>query len=159
MEKNSPKLPHSLSPWSKAEATKFYHGELTDRIIACAIAVHKELGPGFLEKIYEEAFAIELASRRIPHDRQYPVSIRYHGMAIGMHRIDLIVDSKVVVELKAVKEIDDAHLATCLSYLKATKLRVGLIINFSEPKTRVRRVMRALEWTTETGNEGDRGRF
>ncbi len=93
-------------------------------MIACAISVHKELGPGFLEGIYEEAFALELERKRISY---------------GMHRIDLVIDKKVVVELKAVKEIDDAHLATCLSYLKATNLRVGLIINFAEAKTRIRR--------------------
>jgi GxxExxY protein len=134
---------------------KFYHGALTDRVIACAIAVHKELGPGFLESIYEEAFSIELDRRQIPYQRQLPLRIRYQGVPVGVHRIDLIIDHKVVVELKAVKEIDDAHLATCLSYLKATQLQVGLIINFSEAKTRIRRVMRAPELTTETGNEGD----
>ena len=132
----------SLSPWSKAEISKFYYGALTDRIIAAAIAVHKELGPGFLESIYEEAFALELKRQGLGYLRQVPVRVSYMGVPIGMHRIDLIVEEKVVVKLKAVKDIADAHLATCLSYLKATKLRVGLIINFAEAKTRVRRVMR-----------------
>src|SRR5206468_1777864 len=100
-----------------------------DKIIACAIEVHKELGPGFLEKVYEEAFALELERQRIAHERQVPVRIRYLEAVVGMHRIDLIIDGKVVVELKAVRAIDDDHLATGLSYLKATKLRVGLIIN------------------------------
>ena len=156
MEKNPPCLPPSLSPWSKAEIAKYLHGALTDKIIACAIEVHKELGPGFLEKVYEEAFALELERQRIAHERQVPVRIRYLEVLVGMHRIDLIIDNKVVVELKAVRSIDDDHLATCLSYLKATKLRVGLIINFAEAKTRVRRVMRSQSWTTETGREGDR---
>ena len=80
------------------------------------------------------------------------------GVAVGMHRIDLVVEHKVVVEVKAVREIEDAHLAICLSYLKATKLRVGLIINFAVAKTRIRRVMRAPESTTEKGNEGVRDR-
>ena len=152
MEKKPPLLKPSLSPWSKTEAAKYFHGSLTDRIIACAIDVHKELGPGFLESVYEEAFALELDRQAVPHERQLPVRIRYHGVAVGMHRIDFVIDHKVVVELKVVKEIDDAHLATCLSYLKATYLRVGLIINFSEARTRIRRVMRsdALQ-TTETG--------
>ena len=156
MEKNPPFLPPALSPWSKAEVAKFHHGALTDRIIACAIEVHKELGPGFLEKVYEEAFALELERQKIPHERQVSVRIRYRQLAVGMHRIDLIIDSKIVVALKAVKAIDDDHLATCLSYLKATKLRVGLIINFAEAKTRVRRVMRGPDLTTETGREGER---
>ena len=155
MEKKPPLLPHSLSPRSNAEATKFYYGAHTDQIIACAIAVHKELGPGFRESIYEESFAIELGCRKIPFERQVLVRIHYRGVVVGFHRVDLIIDKKVVVELKAVKEIDDAHLATCLSYLKATQLRVGLIINFSEARTRIRRVMRAPEWTTETGSEGE----
>lgn len=145
MEKGPPDLPPSLSPWSKTEASKFFHGALTDRVIACAISVHKELGPGFLESIYEEAFAIELERKQISYERQLPVRVRYQGVSVGMHRIDLIIDKKVVIELKAVKEIDDAHLATCLSYLKATNLRVGLIINFAEAKTRIRRVMRSPE--------------
>jgi GxxExxY protein len=154
MDKNSHGLPHSLSPWSRTEATKFYHGTLTDRVIACAIAVHRELGPGFLESVYEEAFSIELERRQIPFQRQLPLQINYQGIPVGIHRIDLIIDRKIVVELKAVKEINDAHLATCLSYLKATQLRVGLIINFSEAKTRIRRVMRGFNLTAEKGNEG-----
>ena len=155
MIKNPPYLHPSLSPCSKTEAAKFYHGALTDRIIASAIAVHTELGPGFLEKIYEEAFAIELVRRQIPHERQYPVRIQYQDVTVGMHRIDLIVDAKVIVELKAVKEIDNAHLATCLSYLKSMKLCVGLIINFSEARTCIRRIMRTPKLAAETGREGD----
>ena len=115
---------------------------LTDQIIACAISVHKELGPGFLESFYEEAVAIELSRQQISYHRQWPVNIHFKGVVIGTHRMDLIVDNKVVVELKAVKDIDDAHLATCLSYLKATRLQVGLIINFSAAKIRIRRVIR-----------------
>ena len=154
MDKTLRDLPHSLSPWTKTGAAKFYHGALTSRIIASAIAVHRELGPGFLESIYEEAFALELDRQQIPYQRQLPVRICYQGSVIGMHRIDLIIDRKVVVELKAVKEITDAHLATCLSYLKATELYVGLIINFAEARTRVKRVMRAAELTTEAQSEG-----
>jgi GxxExxY protein len=149
MKKNPQNLPPSLSPWSKSETTKYFHGALTEKIIACAIAVHKELGPGFLEKIYEEAFALELQRQGIPHERQVPVRICYLAVSVGLHRIDLIIDHKVVVELKAVRAIDDDHLATCLSYLKATGLRVGLIINFAEAKTRIRRVMRGPDLNTE----------
>jgi GxxExxY protein len=113
MDKEPPNLPPSLSPWSKAEISKFYYGALTDRIIAAAIAVHKELGPGFLESIYEEAFALELKRQGLVYLRQVPVRVSYMDVPIGMHRIDLIVEEKIVVELKAVKDIDDAHLATC----------------------------------------------
>ena len=137
------------------DAKKFHHGALTDRIIACAISVHKELGPGFLESIYEEAIAIELNNQQIQFQRQLPIHIRYKGTIIGKHRLDLVVDHKVVVELKAVSEIDEAHLATCLSYLKATHLQVGLIINFSAAKIRVRRVIRSTELTAEVRKSGD----
>lgn len=149
-------LPPSLSPWSKAEAAKFYHGALTDRIIGCAIEVHRRLGPGFLERVYEEAFALELKCQGIAFERQKSIPIDYRGKIVGLHRVDLIIDGKVVVELKAVKAIDDDHLAICLSYLKATTLRVGLIINFAQAKTRIRRVMRGPDWTTEKGREGER---
>ena len=88
MIKNPPYLHPSLSPCSKTEAAKFYHGALTDRIIASAIAVHTELGPGFLEKIYEEAFAIELVRRQIPHERRYPFRIQYQDVTVGRRRIE-----------------------------------------------------------------------
>jgi GxxExxY protein len=157
MEKNPPFLPPSISPWSKADTAKFYHGALTEQIIACAIAVHRELGPGFLESIYEEAFSLELDRHEISYERQHPVRIRYRGKNVGMHRIDLVIDKRVVVELKAVREIEDAHLAVCLSYLKATNLPVGLIINFAGAKIRIRRVMRASELATEKRSEGAKG--
>ena len=135
--------------WSKVETDKYLYAALTEKIIGCAIAVHRELGPGFLESVYDEAIAIELGRQHVPYQRQVPVGINYHGASVGKHRIDLIVDEKVVVELKAVKEIDEVHLATCISYLNATKLRVGLILNFSREKTRVRRVIRSAEFTAE----------
>jgi GxxExxY protein len=117
-----------------------------------AIAVHKELGPGFLESIYEEAIAFELNEQKIPYQRQLPIFIRYKEKVIGMHRLDLLVEDKIVVELKAVKDIDDSHLATCLSYLKATGLEVGLIINFYRATIRVRRVVRTTALTAEVGD-------
>lgn len=150
---NLPKFRSSVLPWSN-DATKFHHGTLTDQIIASAISVHKELGPGFLESFYEQAVAIELSRQLIPFHRQLPVLIHYKGAVIGTHRMDLVVDNKVVVELKAVKDIDDAHLATCMSYLKATRLQVGLIINFSAAKIRIRRVIRTAELTAEVRKDG-----
>jgi len=145
VEKNPPFLRPSASPWSALKADHLIHSELTDRIIACAIAVHRALGPGFLEKVYEEAFVVELRRRRIPYLRQHAVTITYEGVTVGDHRIDLIIDGKVGVELKAIKELDDIHLAVVLSYLKATGLHLGLIINFDGAKTRVRRVLRGFK--------------
>ena len=94
--------------------------------------------------------------RPSPIPRSNDVPIRYKGTLVGMHRMGLVVDDKVVVELKAVKDIDDAHLATWLSYLKATCLQVGLIINVSAAKIRIRRVIRSTESNAEEGKSGNR---
>jgi GxxExxY protein len=96
--------------------------------------------------------AAELSQQKIAYQRQCPVFIRYKEKVIGLHRLDLLVEDKIVVELKAVKDIDDSHLATCLSYLKATGLEVGLIINFSRATIRIRRVARTFALTAEVGS-------
>ena len=116
------------------------HSELTRKIIGAAIEVHKGLGPGFLERTYEEALSLELDLQEIPFERQKSIRINYKGVVVGLHRMDLIIENRVVVELKAVKEIQDIHIAICLSYLKSTGHAVGLIINFAEKIVRTRRV-------------------
>ena len=116
--------------------------ELSHQVIGAAIAVHKALGPGFLESIYEEAFCMELAARQIPFERQKAVSILYNGRVIGEHRLDVFVAGCLVVELKAVKKLEDIHLATVLSYLKATDCSLGLLLNFAAPTLDIRRVVR-----------------
>ena len=88
---------------------------------------------------------MELGKHRISHDRQRSIRILYDDSVIGMHRVDLMVEQKVIIELKAVKKIEDVHLAICLSYLKAANLHVGLVINFADEKTRVRRVYRPID--------------
>ena len=115
--------------------------ELTDRILSGAIAVHRELGPGFLESFYEAALVHELIKRGHVAERQKAVSVHYDGMLIGEHRLDLLIDGSVVVELKACKAIEDIHLATARSYLKATGCRVALVLNFAEPKLGIRRIV------------------
>ena len=109
------------------------YSELTEQIIAAAIEVHRVLGPGFLESVYEEAMAYELGLRRIPFERQKPVPICYKEIIAGEHRLDLLVDCKVVLELKAIKDFEDIHSAVILSYMRATKSKVGLLINFNKP--------------------------
>ena len=115
--------------------------ELTDKIIGCAIEVHKKLGPGFLESIYENALIIELQKRNLKVERQRDVVIEYDGVEVGRHRLDLIVDDTIVVELKAVKNIEDVHFAIVKSYLKALGKEHGLIINFSKKVVEVKRVI------------------
>jgi GxxExxY protein len=121
---------------------EFPHRVLTDRILGAAVQVHRRLGPGFLERMYENALCLEFGRRSLAFDRQVPVRVLYEEADIGLHRLDLIVEKKVIIEVKAVKDFEDAHLATVLSYLKATQLDVGLLLNFSAAKLRIRRVVR-----------------
>ena len=131
--------PQRLS--DKKQTWEFPHSGLTERILGAAIHVHRALGPGFLEKLYENALCLELTKRQLPFQRQVPVRIRYDGEEIGMHVLDLIIDQKVVVEVKAIKEVDDVHLATVLSYLRATSLQAGLVLNVRAGRLGIRRVV------------------
>lgn len=117
------------------------HEELTDKIIGCAIEVHKKLGPGFLESIYENAFIIELQRKGLPFERQKEVAIQYDGVEVGKHRLDLIVADTIVVELKAIRNIEDIHFVIVRSYLKALGKEHGLLINFSRKVLEVKRVI------------------
>ena len=104
--------------------------QLTQKIIGCAIDVHQELGPGLLESIYESA-AVELEFQKMGFRQQVIVPIQYRGRLIGEHRIDLIVENAVVVELKSVERFDRVFEAQILTYLRLTRLKTGLLINFN----------------------------
>jgi GxxExxY protein len=121
--------------------TGLEHEDLTDKIIGCAIEVHKRLGPGFLESIYENAFILELEKHNLHVQRQQEVIVKYDGIEVGRHRLDLILNDTIVVELKAVKNIEDVHFAIVKSYLKALGKEHGLIINFSKPVLEVKRLI------------------
>jgi GxxExxY protein len=108
--------------------------ELTEKIIGAAIEVHRELGPGLLETIYEESLCYEFDLRGIKYKRQVPTDIIYKGKIIRGQTTDLIVGDEVVVETKSVSKLPEVALAQLLSYLKATKLKRGLIINFGEKR-------------------------
>ena len=118
------------------------HVELTEKIIGAAIAVHRELGPGFLESIYEEALAIEFDLLGIPYERQKVIQIFYRDRALGEHRLDFLVAGIVVVELKAVRELEKIFFTIVRSYLKATRLEAGLILNFAAMPLTIKRVGR-----------------
>lgn len=105
--------------------------DLTDKVIGAAIEVHRLLGPGLLESIYEEALCVELSLRDISFERQKEVEVVYKGKRIKGQRVDLVVEKVLVVELKAVANLPEAATAQALSYLKATDLRRALLINFS----------------------------
>jgi GxxExxY protein len=117
---------------------------LTKTVIGGAIEAHRVLGPGFLESFYEEALCIELSERGVPFVRQAPVDVLYKGALLGEARLDLLVDGRLVVELKASERFAPIHLAQVLSYLKATRLTLGLLINFNVTCLRdgIRRVVR-----------------
>jgi len=118
------------------------NAELTDRVIGAAIRVHSELGPGFLESIYEEALAVELRLLGIQFERQKPVPIFYRAQPIGEHRVDLLIEGCVVVELKATIALEKIHFAILRSYLKALGLCDALLFNFAATRLTIKRVGR-----------------
>lgn len=116
---------------------------LAREVIGAAIEVHRHLGPGFLEKVYEEALCVELRLRKIPFERQRPAKVEYKGEYVGEGQLDLLVDERLIVELKAVREVAPIHRAIVVSYLKATEKSLALLINFkvSRLKDGVQRVV------------------
>lgn len=115
--------------------------DCSGRVIGAAIAVHAALGPGFLEGIYQRAFEIELCETGLRFESQLQVPVHYRAQLVGVHRLDVLVEGVLVVELKAVATVLDAHMAQLRSYLRATDTRVGLLFNFSAPVLGVRRVV------------------
>ena len=111
------------------------------QIVAAAIQVWKTLGYGFLEKVYENALAFELRKRSTGVELQKPLKVQYEGCNVGDYVADMVVDGKIIVELKSAKAIDSAHVAQTLNYLKATGLRLGLILNFSPKELQFKRVV------------------
>ncbi|MDD5367624.1 MAG: GxxExxY protein [Anaerolineaceae bacterium] len=118
------------------------HRELTYQIIGAAIEVHKILGPGFLESVYQASLAREFSIREIEFLQQVPLPICYKGTSVGNYIADMVVDDKVVVELKAIKTLTDADEAQLINYLKLTGIKVGLLINFgSQSLQHIRRIV------------------
>ena len=115
--------------------------DVTNAVIGAAFDVANVLGCGFLEKVYENALAVELRRRDHRVDQQQGVEVWYKGERVGSYQADLIVDDSVVVELKSVVALDRAHRAQCLNYLRATRLQTGLVINFGRPRIEVQRVL------------------
>jgi GxxExxY protein len=155
----------SLAPWRLNFAACFMQtliepeqrvDELARAVIGAAIEVHRQLGPGFLESIYEEALCIELENRQIPFERQKEISVLYKGRPIGTQRIDLLVGELLIVELKAVEALAEIHKAQVISYLKATHLSLGLLINFNVPvlKNGIQRIVYGTAMTPRAPRRG-----
>jgi GxxExxY protein len=127
-------MPQRAQRLEKIIPKNYPDSELTREIISSAIEVHSILGPGLLENVYEEALCHEFKIRNIPFERQKEIKLSYKGHSIGLHRLDLVVNDKVILELKAVNELNKIYEAQIISYLKATGLQVGLLINFNAVK-------------------------
>ena len=117
------------------------HSELTERIIGAAMAVHRELGPGLDEKIYENSLCIEFSENSMNFTQQQNFPVHYRSRYVGRLITDLIVESKVIVETKVADQIIDVHIAQVLSYLSITGLEVGIILNFKPSSLTVKRVV------------------
>ena len=117
------------------------HKELTGKIIECAFRVHKNLGFGFLESVYQNALLIELTKAGLKAEKERKIQVNYDGQVIGDFVADILVEEKVILELKSVREIHPAHEAQLINYLKATGIEVGLLINFGEKVEIKRKVL------------------
>ena len=120
----------------------FYRDE-SYKIRGALFAVHNELGCGFLERVYQDALEVELRLRNIPYEREKPIQIVYKGEPLGEpYRADFVCYGKVIIELKSVSEILDVHRAQIINYLKATKMKLGFLVNFGEESINIERIVR-----------------
>jgi GxxExxY protein len=119
---------------------EYKYSELTSKVIGCAMTVHSELGNGFQEKIYQRALEIEMADQGIDFSREYEMPVYYKGQQIGTRRVDFLVQGIVSVELKAIIQLEDVHLAQAINYLEAYDLEIGLLINFGARSLQFKRV-------------------
>ncbi len=123
------------------EDKNIIHKELSYKIIELALEVHNELGCGFLEKVYENAMMVLLDREKIPARQQTPADVYFQGKVIGQYFADILVDSKVILELKTVDAITNVHIAQILNYLRATGIKLGLVLNFAKPKFEYKRLV------------------
>jgi len=114
---------------------------VTEKIINCIYRVSNTLGSGFLEKVYENALAIELQENGLKVTQQYPIMVLYNKKPVGDFVADILVEDRVIVETKAVKALDVVHSAQCMNYLKATGLKVCLLVNFGKPRAEIKRIV------------------
>jgi GxxExxY protein len=121
---------------------------ITYEINGAVFEVNRALGPGFLEKVYENALLFELKNRQLKAESQVPIKVNYKGHIVGEYVADILVEGMVIIELKTVEAIDKVHEAQLLNYLKATGTRVGLIVNFKNPKAQIKRMVLNLDETT-----------
>ena len=116
--------------------------ELTRKIIGSAMEVHRVLGNGFQEVVYQRALALEMMTKALEFSREHEMPIYYKGTEVGTRRVDFLVEERVIVELKAITQLEDVHLAQAINYLEAYQLEIGLLINFGGRSLEFKRVMK-----------------
>jgi GxxExxY protein len=124
--------------------TTYKHSEITEKIIGCAMQVHSALGNGFQEVIYQRSLAIEMELQGIQFQREHEMKIFYKGHDVGTRRVDFFVDGKVMVEIKALINLEDVHIAQAINYCEAYNIEVGLLINFGAKSLEFKRVQNKL---------------
>jgi len=120
---------------------KFLYRDLSFKIIGCAIGVHKALGPGFSELVYERALEIDLKKQGLAYERQKPFRVSYEGESVGDFRANFVIENKVILELKAVSEVPAVFERQLHSYLQAGKLHLGILVNFGREKLDSKRIV------------------
>ncbi|HKK81223.1 MAG TPA: GxxExxY protein [Prolixibacteraceae bacterium] len=120
----------------------YKYSDLTGKIIDAAMEVHNHLGNGFQEVVYQRALSIEMNLQGIAHEREKEMPLHYKGYDIGTRRVDFFADEKIMVEIKAIKALEDVHLAQAINYLEAYNMEIGLLINFGNTKLQFKRVMK-----------------
>ena len=121
---------------------EYKYSELTGKIIGCAMEVHRVLGNGFQEVIYQRALSIEMNRQGLSFSREHEMEIFYKGENIGLRRVDFFVEGKIMLEIKAIIQLEDVHLAQAINYLEAYGMEIGLLINFGNTSLQFKRVMK-----------------
>jgi GxxExxY protein len=120
---------------------KFKYSDITEKVIGCAMKVHSTLGSGYQEYIYQRALSIEFGKAQLNYRTEYDMPIHYDGVKIGTRILDFLVDNKIAVELKAVSQLENVHLAQALNYLEAHNLEIGLLLNFGSKSLQFKRII------------------
>ena len=140
MHTDTHRLPE-MKPPMDADGRRLSLDELTEKVIGCAFTVSNALGCGFLEKVYENALVHEVRKQGLEIWQQSPIPVRYDGIVVGDYIADLIIEQKLLVEIKAARGIDEVHHAQCINYLKATGYKACLLMNFARPKVEIKRIV------------------
>ncbi|NOY99106.1 MAG: GxxExxY protein [Chloroflexi bacterium] len=133
--------PNGANKAKKRVGGKVLYSDLSYRVMEAVFEVHNQLGPGFTEKIYERALVFELEKRAIPFEKQKIIEVVYKGQSLGTYHLDLVVDNKIILELKAVAGLNDLFKQQLLSYLRATNIRLGVLINFGSQRVEYVRIV------------------